>query len=390
VARRVLCAILQLIIIGEIRNLKQKAKNDNVKFKISPLLFYFFVLNFLIYNMDIQKLTTTAQKMVAKGKGILAADESTGTIEKRLSKINVPSTEENRRAYRGMLFTTPSLGEYISGVIMFDETIRQGADDGTLFVDVLKNAGILSGIKVDKGTEAMEGSPDEKLTKGLDGLTERMKEYASLGAEFAKWRAVITIGDDLPTEENLKSNTKTLAEYARVCQEAGVVPIVEPEVLMDGSHSMARCEEVSERVLEAQFDALKKAGVMLEGMILKTNMIVPGKESGEDASSEQIAEATLRVFKKTLPDNLAGEAFLSGGQSEVEATENLNEINKRGPFPWVLTFSYGRALQESALKTWNGKKENIPQAQKTLLRRAKMNSLATKGEYSADIETLMG
>lgn len=329
-----------------------------------------------------KQLNSIAQAMVTPGKGILAADESTGTIEKRLAKINVPSTEENRRAYRELLFTAPGIGEYISGVIMYDETIRQKTKEGTPFVDVLNNAGVLPGIKVDLGTKDMDGSPEEKVTKGLDGLAERLKEYESLGAKFAKWRAVITIGAGLPTDINIRQNAKDLAAYARACQEAGLVPIVEPEVLMDGGHGIAQCEEISEKVLRAVFEELPSAGVAIEGMILKTNMVIPGKESGEKATPEYIADATLRVFKKVLPDNLPGQAFLSGGQSEIEATENLNEMNTRGPFPWKLTFSYGRALQESALKAWNGKSENIIAAQEKFIHRAKMNSFATTGIYS--------
>ncbi|MDO8514822.1 MAG: class I fructose-bisphosphate aldolase [bacterium] len=336
--------------------------------------------------MNTNTLREVAKQMVAPGKGILAADESTGTCEKRFAKIDVPCTEENRKAYRGMLFATPGLGEYISGVIMYDETIRQSAPDGTSFVQILQNAGILPGIKVDQGTTAMEGSPNEKVTKGLEGLPERLKEYATLGAKFAKWRAVITIDAVLPTDANIRQNAKDLAAYAKACQEAGIVPIVEPEVLMDGTHSMERCREVSERALTALFEELKNASVLIEGIILKTNMVIPAKESGEKKSASEIAEATVALFRKILPDNLPGQAFLSGGQSEVEATENLNAINKRGPHPWKLSFSYGRALQDSALKKWKGSKENAPAAQKILLHRAKMNSLATLGKYSSEME----
>lgn len=320
--------------------------------------------------------------MVASGTGILAADESTKTATKRFDKIGVESTEETRRAYRGMLFTAPGLGQYISGIIMYDETIRQSTDDGTRFVDVLAEQGILSGIKVDEGLKEMDGSPEEKVTKGLDGLPERLAEYAQMGAKFAKWRAVITIGDGIPTDANLAQNAKDLAAYALACQEAGLVPIVEPEVLMDGPHTKERCEEVSEKALTAVFTALDEAGVAIEGMILKTNMVVPGKESGTSATPAEVADATLRVFKKVLPDNLPGQAFLSGGQSEEEATRNLNEMNKRGPFPWTLSFSYGRALQNSALETWAGKAENVQAAQQALLERAKANSEAALGTYS--------
>ena len=336
--------------------------------------------------MELDLLKKTAQQMVASGKGILAADESTGTIEKRFSKIDVPSTEENRRAYREMLLTAPGLGQYISGVILYDETIRQSTSDGTPFVEVLQKAGILPGIKVDQGVAAMEGSPNEKVTKGLEGLPERLKEYAKLGAKFAKWRAVITVDSTLPTDANIRQNAKDLAGYARACQEAGIVPIVEPEVLMDGSHTMECCREASERVLTALFEELKNAGVAIEGIVLKTNMVIPAKESGEKKSADEIADATVALFKKILPQKLPGQAFLSGGQSEIEATENLNVINARGPHPWKLSFSYGRALQDSALKRWKGSKENVPAAQSILLHRAKMNSLAAQGKYSNEME----
>ncbi|OGG50275.1 fructose-bisphosphate aldolase [Candidatus Kaiserbacteria bacterium RIFCSPHIGHO2_01_FULL_54_36] len=340
-------------------------------------------------------LAEIAKQMVAPGKGILAADESTGTIEKRFTKIAVPSTEDNRRAYREMLFTTPGFGEYISGVIMYDETIRQSAKNGKTFVQIQQEAGVLPGIKVDQGTKDMDGSttlttggsPNEKVTKGLEGLPERLKEYASLGAKFAKWRAVITIeGTDLPTDANIRQNAKDLAAYAKACQEADIVPMVEPEVLMDGSHTAARCAEVSEKVLTALFEELAAADVAIEGTILKTNMVVPGKESGEKKTPDEVAEATLALFKKILPPNLPGQAFLSGGQSEIEATENLNAMNARGPHPWNLSFSYGRALQDSALKKWAGSPANVAAAQKVLAHRAKMNGLATEGKYSKEME----
>lgn len=335
---------------------------------------------------DIHILARVANQMLAPGKGILAADESTSTIEKRLAKIQVPSTEDTRRAYREMLFTAPGLGSYISGVILYDETMRQSASAGERFVGVLAAQGILSGIKVDLGLEPLSEGSEEKITKGLDGLPGRLAEYVSLGASFAKWRAVITIGEGIPTDECIRENAKRLARYARDCQEAGLVPIVEPEVLMDGSHSMKTCEEVSARTLAAVFEEIAAAGVALSGMVLKTNMVVPGKESGEPASPAQVAEATLRVFNKVLPEGLAGQAFLSGGQSETEATENLNAMYAFGAPRWPLTFSYGRALQDSALKQWGGKAENVPAAQQKLLHRAKMNSLAAQGKYSADLE----
>ena len=346
----------------------------------------------------LEDLKKIAKQMIAPGKGILAADESSGTIEKKFAKIGVPSTEENRRNYRELFFTTPGFGEFISGAILYDETLRQKSSSGVLFVKILEKAGVLPGIKVDQGLKEMDlpampahagqagGSPNEKITKGLDGLPERLKEYVGLGAKFAKWRAVITIGAGIPTDANIHENARTLAAYAKSCQEAGLVPIVEPEVLMDGGHNMDKCADASQRTLKAVFEELKKAGVAVEGMILKTNMVIPGKESGEKASPEKIAESTIKLFKKILPSNLPGQAFLSGGQSEVEATANLNAMNIGGRLPWKLTFSYGRALQDSALKIWGGKSENIPAAQKAFYHRAKMNSLATLGKYTASAE----
>ena len=279
-------------------------------------------------NGTLERLRKVAQTMIQPGKGILAADESTSTIEKRLAKINVPSTEDNRRAYREMLLTSPGIGDAISGVILYDETLRQSTSDGRTFVSVLGSSGVLPGIKVDQGTKDMEGSSEEKVTKGLEGLPARLREYADLGAKFAKWRAVVTIGTGIPTDANIRQNAKDLAAYAKACQVAGLVPIVEPEVLMDGGHSMAACEDASERTLKAVFEELKSAGVAMEGIILKTNMVLPGKESGKKASAEEIADATIALFERVLPDNLPGQAFLSGGQSEIEATENLNIINQ--------------------------------------------------------------
>lgn len=340
----------------------------------------------MIDGTKAEELKKIAKQMVAPGKGILAADESTGTIENRLTKINLPSTEDNRRAYREMLFTTPGVNEFISGVILFDETLRQNASTGKSFVSILNEQGILPGIKVDQGTVTMDNSPEEKLTLGLEGLPERLAEYASLGAKFAKWRAVITIGEKIPSEANIIKNVNDLASYALECQVAGIVPIVEPEVLMDGTHSLETCREVSEKVLTELFKALNAKGVMIEGLILKTNMVVPGKNFGRIASPGEVAAATLGVFKAVLPDNLPGQAFLSGGQSEVEATANLNAMNKMGAHPWELSFSYGRALQDSALKTWAGKPENVKNAQDVFFHRAKMNSLARSGEYSEEME----
>lgn len=333
---------------------------------------------------DISALNTTAQAMVARGKGILAADESFGNINKKFEKLGIPVTEENRRAYRELLFTAPGIGEYISGVILFDETIRQKAADGRTFTKVLEDAGVIPGIKVDEGTEKREGS-EETHTKGLAGLPPRLPEYVSLGAKFAKWRAVITIGEGLPTDEAIRQNAKELAEYAKLCQEAGLVPIVEPEVLMDWSNTIEGCRDATERTLTAVFEELKNAGVAIEGMILKPNMVIPGKKSGNKASPEEVAAATIGLFEKVLPPNLPGVVFLSGGQSEAEATENLNAMNK-APHPWPLSFSYGRALQSSALKKWSGDSANVKEAQNIFIRRAKMNSLATFGQYTEEGE----
>ncbi len=340
----------------------------------------------MIHPEKKEKLKKVAKAMVAPGKGILAADESHGNIEKKFAKLGVPMTEENRRAYREVLFTAPELGEHISGVIMFDETIRHSTEDGRSFVSVLEEVGVLPGIKVDVGLKEMKDSPGEKLMKEMEGLEKRMEEYAKLGAKFAKARAVITINEGLPTEANIRQNAKDLAAYALTCQKAGIVPMVEPEVLMDGTHSMERHEEATEKTLRAVFEELDRVGVMIEGMILKPNMVLHGKESGKTAAPEEVAEATLRVLKKVLPDELPGVTFLSGGQSEEEATENLHAINKMGSFPWGLSFSFGRALQASALKAWGGKKENAKHAHKHLHHRKKMNSLATLGKYHKKLE----
>lgn len=331
-------------------------------------------------------LTAVAGALVAPGKGILAADEKFSTIEGRFQKIGLPSTEENRRAYREMLFTTPRLNEYISGIILFDETTKQATSEGTPFIELIQSEGIIPGIKVDEGTEPFDGSEVEKRTKGLEGLLKRLPEYMRRGLQFAKWRAIYTIGDGTPSDGLISQNAQDLAAYAKLCQEHGIVPIVEPEVLMDGTHLIDDCSKVTRRVLIAVFKELKSADVSIDGMILKPNMVVPGKESGKKASPEEVADATLSILVEVLPNNLPGVAFLSGGQSEVEATENLNAINTRGPHPWKLTFSYGRALQDSALKKWNGKEENTVEAQRVFLHRAKMNGLATTGSYRKDME----
>ncbi|TAJ15927.1 fructose-bisphosphate aldolase class I [Patescibacteria group bacterium] len=325
-------------------------------------------------------LRSTAKAMVASGKGILAADESFGNINKKFENLDIPATEDNRCAYREMLFTAPHIGEYISGVILFDETIRQTASDGRKLTEVLQASGVIPGIKVDEGVEKI-GETLETTTKGLEGLKPRLPEYFALGARFAKWRAVITIGDGIPTDGAIRENAKQLASYAFMCQEAGLVPIVEPEVLMDWSNTQEVCGSVTERVLVAVFEELNNAGVLIEGMILKPNMVVAGKQSGVTSTPEQVAEKTVALFKKVLPNNLPGVVFLSGGQSEVEATENLNAINKVVGTPWKLTFSYGRALQASALKLWSGKSENVQSAQAVFIKRAHMNSLASLGQY---------
>lgn len=333
-----------------------------------------------------EELIKNAQAMVADGKGILAADESTGTMTKRLDSIQVESTEENRRAYRNILFTTEGAEEFISGVILYEETLHQKTDDGTLFPELLTSKGILPGIKVDMGAKDLPFSEGEAITEGLDGLRERMQEYYTLGARFAKWRAVITIGDDIPTSYAIEANAHALARYAALAQECGLVPIVEPEVLMDGSHTLDTCQAVTEEVLHTVFFELYKQNVLLEGMILKPNMVVPGKDSGEKMDPELVADATLTTFYRAVPAAVPGICFLSGGMSDVEATENLNAMNVSGPHPWELSFSYGRALQAPVLKAWMGKTENADAARKAFHHRAHMNSLARSGEWTADKE----
>jgi fructose-bisphosphate aldolase class I len=332
-------------------------------------------------------LARIAQGMVAKGKGILAADESFGTIEKRFKSINVTSTEEHRRAYREMLFTTPDFADYISGVIMFDETIRHKTADGTPFVKLLDAAGVIPGIKVDTGARGLAGYPGEKITEGLDGLRERLTEYYKLGARFAKWRAVITIGDGLPTRFCIDANAHALARYAALCQEAGIVPIVEPEVLMDGGHSGERCEEVTTTTLESVFFHLHAHRVNLEGMILKPNMVIPGKQAAARWTPQQIAQATVRCFMRAVPAAVPGIVFLSGGQTPAEATANLDAMNKMGKHPWELSYSYGRALQDEALKAWLGKAENVAAGQKMFAYRGRLVSAARSGTYDAKMES---
>lgn len=331
-------------------------------------------------------LEEVARALVAPGKGILAADESFGTIEKRFKSIDVSSTEENRRAYRGLLFTTPGVGEFISGAILFDETIRQSADDGRPFPEALESQGILPGIKVDKSTKPLAFAPGEKITDGLDGLRPRLEEYRSLGARFAKWRAVIAIGDGRPSHYAIHVNAHALARYAALCVEEGLVPIVEPEVLMNGTHGIDRCFEVTERTLQAVFEELYRQRVPLEQILLKPNMVVSGSECPVQAGPEEVAEKTIRCFERVVPAAVPGIVFLSGGQSEEEATANLNAMNARGDLPWQLSFSYGRALQASALDAWRGKAANVQAAQTAFLHRARLNSAARTGSYSAEME----
>jgi fructose-bisphosphate aldolase, class I len=336
--------------------------------------------------MSKQELESIAQAMVAKGKGILAADESMGTIKRRFDSIKVESNDNNRRAYREMLFTTKGLEEAISGVILFDETIRTTASDGTPFAQLLAKKGILPGIKVDKGPVDIPSFPGEVVTEGLDGLRGRLKEYKELDAKFAKWRAVITIGDGIPTRTCLEANAHALARYAALCQEAVIVPIVEPEVLLDGGHTIERCQDVTEETLRITFWQLAEQRVHLEGMILKPSMVVSGKDNPRQAGVEEVAERTIRCLKRTVPAVVPGIAFLSGGQSAVSATEHLNAMNKMDPLPWQVSFSYARALQDPALKAWKGEAANVADAQKIFYHRAKMNSAARSGSYTKQME----
>ena len=338
--------------------------------------------------MNLDQLTDIAEKMVAPGKGILAADESSGTIKKRFDAINVESTQDSRRDYRELLFRTETaMKENISGVILYDETIRQKAADGTPLVKLIEAAGSIPGIKVDAGAKPLPACPGETVTEGLDGLRDRLKEYYELGARFAKWRAVIDIADGIPTWTSVKTNAHALARYAALCQEANIVPIVEPEVLMDGDHDIQRCADVTEWVLKTVYEELYEQRVVLEGTILKPNMIVPGKKSAKQVSVEEVAERTIMVLERCVPVAVPGIAFLSGGQSDEQATAHLDAMNKIGGFPWNMTFSYGRALQAAPQKAWSGKKENVPAAQKAFAHRARMNGLASLGEWSKDLES---
>src|SRR2546427_5077434 len=337
--------------------------------------------------MKNENLESVAQKLVAPGKGILAADESTPTIEKRLESIDVASTEENRRAYREILFTTAGAGEFISGVILFDETIRQKTRDGRTFVEALEEQAIIPGIKIDKGAKAMANFPGEKITEGLDGLRDRLAEYRKLGASFAKWRAVIAIADGIPTRNCIASNSEALARYAALCQEGDLVPIVEPEVLMDGTHTIERYFEVTEQTLRSVFDALADHRVVLEGMLLKPNMVLSGKDCPQQASVQEVAEATVRCLKHVVPAAVPGIVFLSGGQTDQQATEHLNAMNRIANLPWQLSFSYGRALQAPVLKAWKGDTANVSAAQIAFHHRAWCNSKARYGKYTGQMET---
>ena len=335
--------------------------------------------------MAANELRAIAQSIVADHKGVLAADESTGTIKKRFDSIGVESTEDNRRAYRNLLFTTPGFEEYVGGVIMYDETIRQASDDGTPFAELLASKGVVPGIKVDTGAQDLAGHPGEKVTEGLDGLRARFAEYHALGARFSKWRAVITIGEGIPTDACVHTNAHALARYAALSQEAGIVPIVEPEVLMDAENTIERCFEVTARTLHVVLYELYRQEVALEGMLLKPNMVISGKQCPTQAPSSEIAELTVDCFLRHVPAMVPGIVFLSGGQSEVEATENLNAINRVGG-PWPLSFSYGRALQASALQAWGGEPDNVDAGQDAFLHRARMNALAVAGDWSAEVE----
>jgi len=332
-------------------------------------------------------LNAIAKAMVAPGRGILAADESTGTIGKRFDSINVENIEENRRAYRDMLFTTKGIGDHISGVILFDETLKQKSADGTSFVDLLNKNGVLPGIKVDAGAKPLAFCPGETVTEGLDNLPKRCADYVKLGAKFAKWRAVIDISDDLPSTTSIAANAHALARYAAICQEAGLVPIVEPEVLMDGAHTIERCEQVTEWTLNAVYEALYMNRVSLEGSVLKPSMVISGKKCPRQAGVQEVAERTVCILKRTVPAAVAGIAFLSGGQSDEVATAHLDAMNKMGGNPWPLSFSYGRALQQACLKAWRGSAANVPAAQAALSHRARMNGLAALGKYSAALES---
>jgi fructose-bisphosphate aldolase class I len=338
--------------------------------------------------MSSQELIAIARAMVAEDKGLLAIDESTPTCNKRFEKVGIPQTEEARRSYREMILTTPGLGKCISGVILYDETIRQQKKDGTPFVKVITDAGIIPGIKVDTGAKDMAGHPGEKITEGLDGLRDRLAEYSQMGARFAKWRAVITLGDGIPSRGCIEANAQALARYAALCQEAGLVPITEPEVLMDGEHTLERCQEVTEEVLQMVFSQLYTQQVMLEGVIVKPNMVLPGLKCPRQETVDEVANATVRCLLRVVPAAVLGIAFLSGGQSGELASARLNAMNIRfkSQLPWALAFSFARAIQQPALEIWQGKEDNVPAAQKALYHRARCNWAARRGEYTAAME----
>ncbi len=338
--------------------------------------------------MNSDKLSSVAKAIVAKQKGVLAADESNPTIKKRFDSIKVESTEENRRRYREILFSTQGIERYIGGVILFDETLRQGTREGIPFAELLSSRGIIPGIKVDKGSKSLALCPDEQITEGLDGLRERLVEYKQMGARFAKWRAVIKIKErDVPTSFGIRANAHVLARYAALCQELDIVPIVEPEVLMDGAHDIERCEAVTSRVLEAVFTELDAHHVLFEGMLLKPNMVIAGLKSTRQENVQRVAEATIRCLARYTPAAVPGIIFLSGGQSPEDATDHLNAINMMGPHPWQVSFSYGRALQAPVLASWNGREDNLAVAQKTFHKRCRLNGLAREGKYARVMET---
>ena len=336
--------------------------------------------------MSAEDLKATAQAMMAPGQGVLAADESTGTITKRFEKVGIESTEETRRDYREMLLTAPDIGKYISGVILYDETIRQKSSDGKPFPEMIRDNDIIPGIKVDTGAKPLALTENEKVTEGLDGLRERIAEYVEMGARFAKWRAVITIGEGIPSLYCIRANAHALARYAALCQEGGLVPIVEPETMIDGDHTIERCFEVTDLTLHEVFAALHEQRVRFDEMILKPNMVISGKDCPEQASPEQVAEMTIRCMKRNVPAAVPGVAFLSGGQTPEQATANLNAMNQLGGVPWRLTYSYARALQQAAMDAWKGEKSNMDAGRSAIAARAKLVSLASKGEYSEDME----
>ena len=336
--------------------------------------------------MQLDKLEATAREMVASGRGILAMDESTGTCSSRFEKLGVVSTEQNRLSYRQMLVTAPGISDYISGAILFDETIRQKVNGEIPFASYLDRIGIVPGIKVDKGAKVLAGHPEEKVTEGLDGLRERLEEYVTLGARFAKWRAVITIGDGIPTDACIMANAHALARYAALCQEAGVVPIVEPEVLMDGTHDIATCRAITEKTLSVVYEQLDQQGVALGGTVLKPNMVLSGKECLEQADVDEVAEQTVDCLRATVPSEVGGIAFLSGGQTDEQATLHLNRMNQlEVDLPWRLTFSYGRALQQAPMKAWSGDNSKQAEVHGEVLKRAMVNAFASKGEYTSEL-----